>query len=290
MIESPGITLDTEPSGSWQVEGPLSPRVEQLIASLQERLLAEGKRVPPARIRIFEAPAEHVGLGVGTQISLAIASVVLRQAGINEPSIEELARLTGRGDRSGIGLHGFLHGGLIVDGGRKSGTGIPPLVARLEFPQDWSIVVVQPTGLHGLHGTDESRAFAQLPPIAEHLTDRLCRIVLLEILPAVLERDLPAFSAGLSELQAQVGAIFAPVQGGLYTTPRAETIVEELRRGGFVGTGQSSWGPTLYGFSDRPIDEVSRRADQLHRRLMSECASVLLTKADNRGAKLVPEH
>jgi len=286
MIQRPDLTLTAEPADSWGAEGPLSKRVEPLLARLRERLLEDGMRVPPVRIRVLDAPVEHVGLGVGTQLSLAVASAVLRQVGIVEPTAEELGRLTGRGERSGIGLHGFQRGGLIVDGGRGRGTGIPPLVARLAFPGGWSIVVIQPDGLRGLHGTEESKAFAELPPIAGHVTDRLCRIVLLEILPAVLERDLPAFGAALSDLQAHVGAIFAPAQGGIYTTPRAATIIEDLSRSGFVGIGQSSWGPTLYGFSDRPPREVLAHADRLRRRLNLDETAVTVTRADNQGATL----
>ncbi len=58
------------------------------------------------------------------------------------------------------------------------------------------------------------RAFAELPPIAESLTERLCRIVMLGVLPAIVERDLAAFGAAIEELQAHVGASFAPAQGG----------------------------------------------------------------------------
>jgi len=289
MIQSPGLTLTAEPADSWGADGPLATRVERLLTRLRDRLLQDRIRVQPVRIRILETPAEHLGLGVGTQLSLAVAFAVLRQAGVAEPTAEELGCLTERGDRSGIGLHGFFHGGLIVDGGRNQATGIPPLVARLAFPEDWSILLIQPDGLHGLHGSEESRAFAELPPIAEHVTDRLCRIVLLEILPAVLERDLPAFGAALSDLQAHMGAIFAPAQGGMYTMPRAATIIEDLSRSGFVGIGQSSWGPTLYGFSDLPPDEVRARADRLRRRLTLDGTAVMVTRADNQGASLVTD-
>jgi beta-RFAP synthase len=163
------------------------------------------------------------------------------------------------------------------------------MVARLAFPEDWSILIVQPDGRRGLHGTEESRAFAELPPIPEHITARLCRLVLLELLPAVVDRDLPAFGAALGELQAHVGALFATVQGGPQTSPRAATIIDALRRGGFTGIGQSSWGPTLYAFSDRPGEEVRARVDRLRQRFGLEGTSTMVTRADNHGASLVVE-
>ena len=146
----------------------------------------------------------------GTQLSLAVARGLLHLAGFPDPGPTGLARLTGRGSRSGIGLHGFQHGGLIVDGGRKREGDIPPLLARASFPEEWSILIVQPPGVGGLHGSDESYAFSKLPPISRDAVDALCRLVLLEILPAVLEHDLEAFGAGLGELQERVGAAFAP--------------------------------------------------------------------------------
>ena len=151
------------------------------------------------------------------------------------------------------------------------------------FPEEWSILIVQPPGVHGLHGADEVRAFAGLPPIPERVTERLCRIVLLDLIPAVLERDLPAFGGALMELQAHVGAIFAPAQGGIYTSPHAAAIVEVLGRSGFVGIGQSSWGPTLYAFSDRPPEDMASLASHRLRSMIDGC-SVLVTRADNQGA------
>src|SRR5262249_8752596 len=110
MVDSPGIVLRVEASPSWVLEGHLADRVQRILTKLESSLLELGIRAQPAHIHVLEAPAEHVGLGVGTQLSLAVARAVMMLTGITEPSAEELARLTGRGLRSGIGLHGFQRG------------------------------------------------------------------------------------------------------------------------------------------------------------------------------------
>ncbi len=146
MIDAPGVEVLVEPATSWIIEGALSSRVDQLVAQLRQEMHETGVTLPPARIRVVSAPAEHVGLGVGTQLCLAVARAVARLAAETDLSVEQLVRLTGRGRRSGIGLHGFEHGGLIVDGGRRNEADVPPLLARLPFPEVWSILVVQPQG------------------------------------------------------------------------------------------------------------------------------------------------
>lgn len=284
MVESPSLELAVEPGPAQVTQGPMADRAQRILGAVRDRLVGPGSSLLPLSVRIVQAPPQHVGLGVGTQLSLAIAAAVLRLAGEPHPSAESLAQLTGRGRRSGIGLHGFQHGGLIVDGGRKDEAGIPPLLARLPFPEPWSVLVVQPPGYHGLHGPDEIRAFAGLAPPSERLTERLCRIVLLDLLPAVAERDLARFGAGLEEIQAHVGSSFAPAQGGSFNSPRAAEIIGELHRAGFVGCGQSSWGPTLYAFSDRHPPELDGLAEILRQRLELEPSNVIVTRAANRGA------
>jgi beta-ribofuranosylaminobenzene 5'-phosphate synthase len=56
----------------------------------------------------------------------------------------------------------------------------------MRFPEDWSILIVQPEGIGGLHGVDEKEAFAKLPPISRAESESLFRLVVLEVLPAVL--------------------------------------------------------------------------------------------------------
>lgn len=289
MVEAPGIELFAEPGVEWAFEGPLAERVRQIV-DFGRRLEHEEKIVLiPLRICIESAPAEHVGLGVGTQLSLAVARAILHFAGVTDPPIEQLARLAGRGPRSGIGVHGFDQGGLIVDGGHKQELGIPPLVCRLPFPEEWSVLIVRPQGWRGLHGPDELQAFASLPPIAPEVTDCLCRLVLLGILPAVIEHDLAAFGAAVSELNARVGACFAPVQGGPYASPLASAIVAEIADLGLIGIGQSSWGPSLFGFAAAPQLEPGKVAARLRRRFGLDEPAVFWTRANNQGA-VVLEH
>ena len=195
------------------------------------------------------AAPEHVGLGLGTQLSLATGRAVgLLLAGY-DPPVKRLATWTGRGQRSGVGLHGFKLGGLIVDGGRREEGRVPSLITRLDFPEDWWVLVVIPRHEVGLHGDDEKVAFADLPRYPENLTERLCRLVLLDLLPAVVDRDLSSFGLALEEIQQRVGNCFAPAQGGaIYAHAGAEKMVSWLRSRRVYGVGQSSWGPTLYGF------------------------------------------
>ncbi|WP_165229934.1 beta-ribofuranosylaminobenzene 5'-phosphate synthase family protein [Aquisphaera insulae] len=295
MIESPGVTLAAERSAEWAFLGPLADRVETIVRTIRRRseeLAHPLARIGPMRIEVLDAPAEHVGLGLGTQLSLAVLQLCLESEGLPSPEPAELARLSGRGQRSGIGLHGFLHGGLIVDGGRSSNdhASAPPLLTRLTFPEDWSILLVQPHGPIGRHGEAERNAFSQLPPTADRLTDHLCRLVLLGILPAVIERDLRAFGSALSELQQAVGRAFATAQGGTFASPQAPAIIEEISRAGLVGAGQTSWGPSLYGFGTIPPQTRDEIRTTLCRKFGLPSTAVIWTAAANHGAEMRTNH
>jgi beta-RFAP synthase len=286
MIDEPGIVLTAEPAASWGAEGRLADRALRIISQLCERSTESGLSLRPARICIQRAPDEHLGLGVGTQLSLAVARAVLTLSGADDVKGRELARLTGRGGRSGVGLHGFEHGGLIVDAGRNHDSDVRPLLAHMRFPDKWTVLIVQPECFGGLHGADEADAFAKLPPISRTDGETLFREVLSKVLPAVLGCNLRAFGAALCELQERVGTAFAPAQGGIYATTHAADIVRELKSLGFVGVGQSSWGPTLYAFSERPQDEIDGLAGELRTRFALAESSVFCTKAANQGAIL----
>jgi len=73
---------------------------------------------------------------------------------------------------------------------------------------------------------------------------------LMQILPALAERDLPPFAAGIAELQRVVGDHFAPAQGGRFTSGAVADALAWAEQRGFAGVGQSSWGPTGFVLVD----------------------------------------
>jgi beta-ribofuranosylaminobenzene 5'-phosphate synthase len=97
------------------------------------------------------------------------------------------------------------------------------------------------------------------------LTERLCRLVLLEMLPALADADAERFGAALTEYGQSVGNYFKPVQGGEYANPQMAELAHWLRSAGIRGVAQTSWGPTL-----AVCCADSERAQVLNDRLRSD--------------------
>ncbi len=286
MVEEPGLRLRARASGEWGAEGVLAARALGFARRVVEGLSERGFRVPPTFLKIEKCPPEHVGLGTGTQLGLVVARVLAARAGLEGPSLELLAGVSGRGLRSGIGLHGFERGGLLVDGGRGASGGLPPLLCRVELPEDWWVLVVLPRLEPGLHGSDELRAFAELPSSSEAETDRLCRLVLLGVLPAAVEGDLEAFGEALEELQRRVGEAFAPVQGGMFAHKELNEMIGLMREWGLKGVGQSSWGPALYGFAREDAEWREEVAERLREGWGLDSERVFWTRPTRQGAMM----
>lgn len=228
---------------------------------------------------------EHAGLGSGTQLSLAIGTAINSLYAL-QLDLRQLATITQRGARSGIGLGTFASGGVVVDGGRGSHTLIPPVLARLEFPQQWRIMLIFDRSHVGVHGEQEILAFKTLAHASAADADRLCRHVLMQALPALAEHDLPNFGQAIRELQQSTGDYFAPVQGGRYASQRTAAVLEWLQAQGVVCLGQSSWGPT--GFA---IFADSMTAESMLQRLRQQFApqpglEFMLCRGHNHGAEV----
>ena len=180
-----------------------------MAAILYETLSLDGG----VHIEIDEAIDEHIGLGSGTQLSLAVGMGVKSLNQLETP-IKHIARLLGRGDRSGIGIGTFQHGGFLVDGGRSSDTDVPPIISHLDFPEGWRFILVFDRALSGVHGDTERQAFKLAEPMIQRDSELLCRHLLMQVLPAIAEQDCKTFGQGISKIQETIGDYFAEWQGG----------------------------------------------------------------------------
>ena len=193
-----------------------------------------------ARVHVHRALPAHTGLGSGTQLALAVAR-----------ALAELAAAVGRARRSAIGTWTFAGGGLVLEGGRRVDDGRSgPLLARLPFPASWRCVVAIPDAAPGVSGAAEEEAFAELPTPPADEVARVSHLVVMALLPALVEGDLPAFGGALSEIQRITGGWWAPAQGGTFAPGASAGLIERMAAWGAHGVGQSSWGPTVYGIVD----------------------------------------
>jgi beta-ribofuranosylaminobenzene 5'-phosphate synthase len=192
----------------------------------------------------------------------------------------QLAEASGRGARSSIGCWTFAAPGLVVEAGVLEGGSISPLVARHPMPPRWRCVLAVPRGGEGLSGDAEERFF-------EHLHDQatgepsVSRLLLTALLPGVVAEDIDEFGVALTDIQREIGSMFAASQGGVFH-PRAAPVVQALLDLGVKAVGQSSWGPTVYGIVDGPERAVDV-ADRL-RVTVGAANDVRIVDFDRRGA------
>lgn len=245
MIDPPSLRLVAEPSESFAAEGPLRGRVREFAEAWQRYHGLQD--LPAVVLRIGDAPPEHAGLGVGTQLGLAVARVLQLSTAIARCSVEETAASVGRGRRSAIGVHGFELGGLIYETGKTTSEALSPLAARVALPDEWRFLLLRPRGARpGLAGESESAAFESLPPVPEQIAARLIELAQHEIVPAAKSADFLRFSAAVGEYNQLSGSCYKSSQGGAFASEAAAAVVARLKSDGVAGVGQSSWGPTLF--------------------------------------------
>lgn len=283
MVDRPGFRLRAVPAGEWSAEGPLAGRA----LSFARRFVEGVGDVGPQRLVVEAAPPEHAGLGVGTQLGMAVARALASVAGCGNLGAADLARLVGRGLRSGLGVHGFDGGGFLVESGQKTPGTLSPLVARAAVPENWRVVLTLPPGAAAWHGAREQDAFGRLAVSRPNpgAVERLCRLVLLGMLPALAEADLDAFGEAVHEYNARAGEAFAAAQGGTYASAAVAELVAFGRHQGVRGVGQSSWGPTVFAVVASQ-EEAETLAGEVRRQFDLEGKAVVIAAPLNHGATL----
>jgi beta-RFAP synthase len=260
------------------VSGASPVRAEKCIKALCKALNVSDQ----LKIDIEEAIPEHVGLGSGTQMALAVGSALNAFYDL-DLSTRKIAQLTDRGRRSGIGIGVFEQGGLVVDGGRGVDTKTPPVISHMDIPDSWRFLLVLDKRGQGMHGHQEIDAFKKLPPFPAEEAARLCYLLMMQGLPAVAEGDIAKFGDVITTIQRSVGDHFSAVQGGLFTSPEVSEVMTWLEQQGAVAIGQTSWGPTGFCAIDT-VEEAEQLASQARQKFShSSHLSFVVASARNSG-------
>jgi len=242
-VPAPSLLLEARRAAELRAEGPDAERA----LAFARRFAAHHGMDARVHFCLHRAIPPHAGLGSGTQLALAVARATAELYGLPTDATV-LAQAVDRGRRSAIGTWTFAHGGFVLEGGRRDGVDrVAPLLARLPIPESWRCVVVVPRGKPGLAGEEEAAAFARLAPPPARDVERVAHLVLMQLLPALAESDLPAFGSALGAVQRITGGWFASAQGGVFAPGKTRELIDRLREWGAVGVGQSSWGPAVYG-------------------------------------------
>jgi beta-ribofuranosylaminobenzene 5'-phosphate synthase len=249
-IEYPQILLCAEPNDSLIVDGMETERV----LFFARRFLNRYPILCGAHLDLKSNIPNHVGLGSGTQLALAVGMALAKLGRLNI-SVAEIALAMGRGVHSGIGINTFQHGGFVLDGGHLIDRidshpirqAIPPVLIRHALPANWYFVIVIPEVSAGFSGESEQDAFRNLPRSSTSQVEKISHQLLMKMLPALVEKDIIRFGEALTQIQRLVGESFAAVQGGRFGNSSSEEMIDFLLGKGAEGAGQSSWGPTVYG-------------------------------------------
>jgi beta-ribofuranosylaminobenzene 5'-phosphate synthase len=278
-VDGIGTRLVMTKAESARSRGPSAERALAYLAKAAAALDLPGQ----LSIAVKQAIPEHVGLGSGTQLGLAVAAGLARVNGMTLDA-PALAATIERGARSGIGIGAFGQGGFIVDGGR-GGEETPPLIARMAFPTAWRIVLIFDRAMTGIHGERERTAFQQLAPMDEAIAGRLCRLLVMRLLPGLAEEDFAGVAESLAEVQNRVGDHFAAAQGGRYASAKVAGILAWLRGQGITGVGQTSWGPTGFALVESAV-KASDIETALRREFTDTSLDFLVVAARNTGAEI----
>ncbi len=174
-----------------------------------------------------------------------------------------LTQAAGRGLRSAIGLFGFLHGGLILDRGQPTGldqcasgsgglyTGRRALACQsTAVVCDWRAVLILPPNRQEVCGAQETQWMAELGALPNPHRNEMLGLAHEVFNLASNSRSFNDFTHCLDQYMELAGQLFSRYQGGLYNGSDVAAAVQCARHSGLRAVGQSSWGPTVFGFAE----------------------------------------
>jgi beta-ribofuranosylaminobenzene 5'-phosphate synthase len=286
-IKNPRTVIEVQRGVGISVAGQDSENARRYAEIFIKRFKVNGG----VEIDVRETIPKHLGMGSQTALALSIGRAIAELYAI-DPSLEETALALGRSDIVALGLNSFKGGGFIADAGyriKEKGDSVPPLIFQHPIPENWLFVVCIPEkpipGVLEIKANEEE-VLEKLGRMPEKVSDRLSRIVLIQILPSIIERDIETFGKSITDFNRRLGGFWSDHQEGLYCHPIVEMGIDLMLNNGAYGACQTCWGPTFYGIVD---DEgvAKKLVDKLEDLMEKEGGgTAFYTKPDNKGASV----
>ncbi len=283
-LEEPYLEVEVEVGDKFEICGTYEDIVENVVNKCC-KVFNINKTFNVKIIRNFK---RGVGLGLTTALTLSIVYSIARILNLDIDVVEYAPRFD-RGLVSALGVYSFKYGGVIIDAGYridKFGK-VPPLVYRGEVPRDWYFVVAIPRKIPEKVVEVKRREveiLRKLPKMSEEVVGKLCRIVLVKLIPSIEERDIETFGQAITEFNKITGTYWSFIQGGIYCSKEVERGIQIMLEEGCTGAAQSCWGPTFYGVADS-----YKTCERIKSRLIEELEieEVYITNINNTGAKII---
>lgn len=266
MLSGPQTEIMFQKSSCFEVSGPAADdqckeRIHQIAWRWQQA--TGSSELPFCKVSVIQRPEPHTGLGTGTQLAMAVAEGLalsmrnpLEFGSPLEPGnpldLESLAtKIAGRGLRSAVGIHGYFRGGFIYEASQHGQALLNPIATRIAVPDDWRVVVWRPRQCSEIvAGSEEVAKFAELPRPSETDRSSLRAQLVNEVIPALQSNQFNAWATAITEYNRSSGMFFAAAQGGPYNGAAISNFINDLRTEGVLGTGQSSWGPSVFALAN----------------------------------------
>ncbi len=240
------------------------------------------------KITISTSIPLHSGLGSGTQLTLSVGYLISQFFNLNM-SVNQIAHIFNRGQRSGIGIESFKKGGFNIDVGKLKGSTSPPLnILNLKWPKHWKILLIMDQNITGVHGKKELNEFKELKKSKFINSNSNFKSLAMNIIPGIVEKNFTEFSNGIREIQDNMSKIFYGNKNK-FASSIIEQIFLNLKKNGVNCFGQSSWGPTGFIFF-----ENAKKRNELLKYLenyinLKEIRGIKFLKIDGRnfGKKII---
>ncbi len=231
------------------------------------------------QIDCIQKPESHIGLGSGTQLTLAIEEALNKIYELKYTNCEIFKRAY----RSGIGYNSYNNGGFIVDSPKRD-LNNNKIIFKCNFPKHWKIILLFDRNMKGTYGKKEEKFF--LSNNISSIRKKLSDITLNEIIPSVIYEDFDIFARSLTQFQKLNSSFYTSIQKSIHLSTDIADIIKKIRSNFNIASGQSSWGPTSYMFTDSRND-LKEIISILDREIsMYNNLSYNVVSAKNNGRKI----